>query len=294
MCPVGVHTLVWFPLRLLQFLALRIFFLFITFQVFICLMILAAAFVSCQILSLFAWHFRKVKSFSSISMFPSSVLQQRCGLVLPSASDGNSRSFCVGGGRLRERSQFSPPDPGGPRGQAPGPLASKKIQNHAVSNNFKGETPYFEHILGSGPLLGQNSAGPPWPKSWICHWFSACLPMQNLQFSVWLPACMQKDLVTTVRFCATALTMYSICCGDWEKAREVWQRVTGISVSVSEWTSSTMRSQIRMGGIGGVHALQAYRKLPHTSTGECPLFLATGQDPSYTIDHLLPTVPQEI
>ncbi len=40
--------------------------------------------------------------------------------------------------------------------------------------------------------------------------------------------------------------------------------------------------------------LEAYRKLPHTSTGECPLFLATGQDPSYTIDHLLPTVPQEI
>ncbi len=40
--------------------------------------------------------------------------------------------------------------------------------------------------------------------------------------------------------------------------------------------------------------LEAYRKLPHTSTGECPLFLATGQDPSYAIDHLLPTVPQEI
>ncbi len=41
-------------------------------------------------------------------------------------------------------------------------------------------------------------------------------------------------------------------------------------------------------------ALEAYRKLPHTSTGECPLFLATGQDPLYTINHLLPTVPQEI
>ena len=35
-------------------------------------------------------------------------------------------------------------------------------------------------------------------------------------------------------------------------------------------------------------ALEAYRKLPHTSTGECLLFLATGQDPSYTIDHLYP------
>ena len=40
--------------------------------------------------------------------------------------------------------------------------------------------------------------------------------------------------------------------------------------------------------------LEAYRKLPHTSTGECPLFLATGQDPLYAIDHLLPTVPWEI
>ena len=41
-------------------------------------------------------------------------------------------------------------------------------------------------------------------------------------------------------------------------------------------------------------ALEAYRKLPHTSTGECPLFLATGQDQMYAIDHLLPTVPQEM
>ncbi len=37
--------------------------------------------------------------------------------------------------------------------------------------------------------------------------------------------------------------------------------------------------------------LEAYRKLPHRSMGECPLFLATGQEPLYTIDHLLPTVP---
>ena len=40
-------------------------------------------------------------------------------------------------------------------------------------------------------------------------------------------------------------------------------------------------------------ALEAYRKTPHTSTGECPLFLATGQDPTYAIDHLLPTIPRE-
>ena len=42
-----------------------------------------------------------------------------------------------------------------------------------------------------------------------------------------------------------------------------------------------------------VSALEAYRKTPHTSTGECPLFLASGQDPVYAIDHLLPTIPRE-
>ena len=41
-------------------------------------------------------------------------------------------------------------------------------------------------------------------------------------------------------------------------------------------------------------ALEAYRKIPHTSTGETPLFLFTGQEPVYTIDHLLPTKPREI
>ena len=40
--------------------------------------------------------------------------------------------------------------------------------------------------------------------------------------------------------------------------------------------------------------LEAYRKLPHTSTGVCPLFLVTGQDLLYAINHLLPTVPQEM
>ena len=37
-------------------------------------------------------------------------------------------------------------------------------------------------------------------------------------------------------------------------------------------------------------ALEAYRKCPHTATGESPLFLATGQEPTYHIDHLLPTL----
>ena len=37
-------------------------------------------------------------------------------------------------------------------------------------------------------------------------------------------------------------------------------------------------------------ALRAYRTLPHTSSGESPHFLVTGQDPSYAIDTLLPTL----
>ncbi len=35
-------------------------------------------------------------------------------------------------------------------------------------------------------------------------------------------------------------------------------------------------------------AVSAYRKTPHSSAGETPLFLQTGQDPTYNIDHLLP------
>ena len=41
-------------------------------------------------------------------------------------------------------------------------------------------------------------------------------------------------------------------------------------------------------------ALDAYRKTPHTATGETPMFLWTGRDPVYCIDHLLPTTPMEI
>ena len=37
-------------------------------------------------------------------------------------------------------------------------------------------------------------------------------------------------------------------------------------------------------------ALRAYRTLPHTSSGESPHFLVTGQDPTYAIDTLLPTL----
>ena len=42
------------------------------------------------------------------------------------------------------------------------------FQNHSVFRQFQGKNPYFEQILGfGGPPWGQNSAGPPWRKSWI-------------------------------------------------------------------------------------------------------------------------------
>lgn len=41
-------------------------------------------------------------------------------------------------------------------------------------------------------------------------------------------------------------------------------------------------------------AVVAYRKLPHTSTGESPLFLMTGREPTLDIDHLLPTLGREV
>ncbi len=40
-------------------------------------------------------------------------------------------------------------------------------------------------------------------------------------------------------------------------------------------------------------ALCAYRTLPHTSSGESPHFLVTGQDPTYAIDTLLPTLTRD-
>jgi transposase InsO family protein len=41
-------------------------------------------------------------------------------------------------------------------------------------------------------------------------------------------------------------------------------------------------------------ALEAYRKLPHTSSGESPVFLHSGREPTYCIDHLLPTRVREV
>jgi len=41
-------------------------------------------------------------------------------------------------------------------------------------------------------------------------------------------------------------------------------------------------------------AVEVYRKVPHTATGESPLFLFTAQEPTYSFDHLLPTDPKDI
>ena len=40
-------------------------------------------------------------------------------------------------------------------------------------------------------------------------------------------------------------------------------------------------------------ALRAYHMLPHTALGESPHFLVTGQDPTYAIDTLLPTLTRD-
>jgi hypothetical protein len=40
-------------------------------------------------------------------------------------------------------------------------------------------------------------------------------------------------------------------------------------------------------------ALETYRKIPHTSSCEAPLFLFMGQEPTYNIDHLLPTLSRQ-
>jgi len=41
-------------------------------------------------------------------------------------------------------------------------------------------------------------------------------------------------------------------------------------------------------------AVETYRKIPHTGSGEPPLFLFTGQEPTYSIDYLLPTLSREL
>ncbi len=39
--------------------------------------------------------------------------------------------------------------------------------------------------------------------------------------------------------------------------------------------------------------LRTYHTLPHTASGESPHFLVTGQDPTYAIDTLLPTLTRD-
>ena len=58
---------------------------------------------------------------------------------------------------------------------------------------------------------------------------------------------------------------------------EVYRKATTLRVERDWW--SVVRG-----------ALETYRKLPHTETGEAPLFLWSGQEPTYNIDHLLPTL----
>jgi hypothetical protein len=41
-------------------------------------------------------------------------------------------------------------------------------------------------------------------------------------------------------------------------------------------------------------ALEAYRRTPHCSTGETPQFLFNGREPTYAIDHMLPTLGREM
>ena len=50
------------------------------------------------------------------------------------------------------------------------------------SGNFKGKIHILSTFWAQGPLLGQNSTGPPWPKSWIHPWHCAFLDQfQSIQ-----------------------------------------------------------------------------------------------------------------
>ena len=41
-------------------------------------------------------------------------------------------------------------------------------------------------------------------------------------------------------------------------------------------------------------AVETYRKIPHTASGEAPMFLFMAQEPTYSIDSLLPTLSREV
>ena len=54
-------------------------------------------------------------------------------------------------------------DPGGALGAGP----PRFVQIHAVFRQFQGKNPILSKVWAQGPHGGQNSTGPPWPKSWI-------------------------------------------------------------------------------------------------------------------------------
>ncbi len=52
------------------------------------------------------------------------------------------------------------------------------------SGNFKGKILVFSKFCCQGPTLwGQNSAGPPWPKSWIRPWETSLFPIHKVVLS---------------------------------------------------------------------------------------------------------------
>ena len=76
---------------------------------------------------------------------------------------------------------------------------------------------------------------------------------------------------------------------NWNGILERWHRYLNAVVR------TTLNLSDESDFAGAVRAaLETYRRMPHSSSGESPLFLFTGQEPSYSIDHLLPTLSREV
>ncbi len=60
----------------------------------------------------------------------------------------------------------------GSRGPWGPPCPQEFFKIMQFSTLFSGKTPILSKCLAQGPP-GKNSAGPPWPKSWIRHWFES-------------------------------------------------------------------------------------------------------------------------
>ena len=79
--------------------------------------------------------------------------------------------------RLHQRALWASSRPGGPGGPGPScPQDFFKIMQ--FSGNFKGKTSIFSKFRARALPWGQNSTGPPWPKSWI----RACEPCWNMSY----------------------------------------------------------------------------------------------------------------